>query len=55
MTDAELTELRELEMAEWRDAWIAEFQELLTRIPPGILSQVVEFKGIKIGIQVQSK
>ena len=55
LTEAESAELKELEAEEWRAAWTAEFQELLTRIPPSIKSQVVEFKGVRIGIQILDK
>jgi hypothetical protein len=55
LTEAELIELRELEMEEWRERWTSELFELLTRIPPGVQSQVVQFKNVKIGIQVMDK
>jgi hypothetical protein len=42
-------------LQEWRDRWVAELQELLMRIPPGITTQLVEYKGIQIGIRVLEK
>lgn len=47
--------MSEDELQEWRDKWVAELQELLMRIPPGIETQLVEFKGVQLGIRVLNK
>jgi hypothetical protein len=40
------------ELAAWRIRWEQELMDLLRRIPPGIKTQIVEYKGVKIGIQL---